>query len=178
MFWQQPQQTLSTDILISVSSVLVVWHARSLFAAYDNVANTAKAFAAVVFAALGLAFFFCLFEPRREAGDYLKNARACYKVLALSIPLSAGLISTNALYPWAERLGDWLDLYSETLERIWILCLIPAVFSFFVILGVSTIQQNFFVVLKRQKIKSGLWLSFFFLAFCTLNYALFSFPRT
>jgi hypothetical protein len=144
-FWTQRSGGPHKDILLGASSLTLVLLARRTHAALDDPAASAKAFLLGAALSWFLAFSACLFDPRCRLNkfEYVKNARACYRIIALGLLLSALLVAGNHVWPWADAMGTRLHITTDFEERICVLATPAAFVSLFLLFILSLYQASF-----------------------------------
>jgi hypothetical protein len=169
------------DILLTISTLALIYFARNTHAQFSVLLDSVKAFAVVIFAAVAISHISCLFDPRTLApATYRENAVSCYRVLSILVVISAAIIATNHIYPWAGRLYAMLDLAdSEVSVQTRALAFLCGTASFVVGFCLSCLQPSFRAGFRGgggELIRTCSWCVFFFIATIALDCLMFWFP--
>jgi hypothetical protein len=134
----------------------------------------------VVLASVSVAYFSCLLDPKTRS-NYLTSANECYRITSKLVILSAAIIVSNHLFPWAENLYSATKVQNDALSiQLWVLAGFAGILSFGVALLLSCWQPSFWAALPSgtsEIVRLIIWLVFFLLSSSLLTRAMFLMPN-
>jgi hypothetical protein len=174
-FWEKRAVPPANDLLTSTASFGLIYMARRTHAVLDDPLQSVQA----AFAGIILTWFlscFCIFDIKTRS---LAAMRACSRVISLGVLLSALVVCTNHVWPWAYAITDRLELGSAQAERVVVLALPGALLGIIFIFSLSWYDPAFRKEIRRHRgwVRISIWTFFFFFALLLIDGVIYGIGR-
>jgi hypothetical protein len=177
-FWLPGESGPGKSLLLSTFAGAIIVYARRTHADYAAVAGTPTVVGAVLLGSIICSFSVCLFDPklRTDQAKYLMNSGRCYQLIAVGVLLSASAISANRVWPWSEKISYRFSLDGFD-EIAWAFAGPAALFSFLVILSLSSLRIEFREAAKSDPIRAVAWSAVMLAIIFVVNLTIFDFGK-